>query len=511
MLSCLLLAALSVWDYPRLQPQHERLRAELVQSIRAGDVEKMEKTCRRGTELLPSDPVWAYNLACALTRQGGGDAALDQLEKAIDLGFREPKTIASDGDLKRLAGQRRFKELVEYAQESRGRPILFGPLAVANASCAAGGYVALGSQNLVWDFDDACFSARLTLLPGQAGGNAGDLYVNRDAGHSALAVTNYPGLTEVRFDREGRERGMDLDFPNTKFPYPVFGNCSRAYVHDLYWRSIPRAMMTTAPRQLQTMTSLYLDNQVWVFPANADFPPVGTNGDVFASVAPYWLTTQGRSWSDQYYLKAALEASRSFDPQVKREIVARRLLAPTIMTLVRKSLKGVDGEEGYLTAKAHPTCLPPDGLDLAKLKALARGMRVETLPPLVRIRRLEAPASDKPPLPELTYFTPFAAAVLLRLDDATRTLTIAADGADEIAFRIVHDPLSAAKIAAREGDGVSVTVDRARLSGTARVDIAAFGRNAKTGWGAPAYVSVAAFNPDASYCDPVLAGRELSP
>ena len=112
-------------------------------------------------------------------------------------------------------------------------------------------------------------------------------------------------------------------------------------------------MMTTSARNLRTMATLYMDNQVWVFPANADFPPVGTNGDVFASVTPYWLVTQGRSWSDQYYLRASLDASRSFNQAVKREIVARKLLAPTIMTLVRKSLKEVKTEDDYLTEKAH--------------------------------------------------------------------------------------------------------------------------------------------------------------
>ena len=150
------------------------------------------------------------------------------------------------------------------------------------------------------------------------------------------------------------------------------------------------------------MVALYMDNQVWVFPANADFPPVGTNGDVFVSVAPYWLVTQGRSWSDQYYLRAALDASRSFGQAVKREIVGRRLLAPTIMTLIRKSLKGVKDEDDYLTEKAHPTCLPPNGLDLARLKKLAADMRATEIPPVVRIVRFGAPVEKKPEIPELT-------------------------------------------------------------------------------------------------------------
>ena len=307
-----LLAVLSIWDYPARQPQHELLRAEFVQAVRAGDTKKMEESSRKGTELLPDDPTWAYNLACSLAYREKPDDALDQLEKAIDLGFRDASAIAVDSDLRRISSNRRFKELVEYAKESAERPIMLGPLAVTDATGIVGESLALGEQNMLWDFDNGCFMAKMKLAPGVADGNSGDLYMNRDGGHSRLVITNYPGVTEVKLDKVGRERRMDLDFPNIRFPYPTFGNCSRAYVGDSFWRSIPRAMMTTSARNLRTMATLYMDNQVWVFPANADFPPVGTNGDVFASVTPYWLVTQGRSWSDQYYLRAALDASRSF-------------------------------------------------------------------------------------------------------------------------------------------------------------------------------------------------------
>ena len=504
MTTCLLLAILSIWDYPARQPQHERLRAEFVQAVRAGDTQKMEEASRKGTELLPDDPTWAYNLACSLAYHEKPDAALDQLEKAIDLGFRDANVIAADNDLKRIASQRRFKKLVDYARDSRERPILLGPLAVANATGVAGKSIALGEQNMLWDFDDACFIAKMKLAPGDAGGNSGDLYMNRDGGHSLLAVTNYPGLTEVKLDHTGRERRMDLDFPNVKFPYPVFGNCSRAYIEDVFWRSIPRAMMTNAPRQLRTMASLYMDNQIWVFPANADFPPVGTNGDVFASVAPYWLVTQGRSWSDQYYLKAALEASRSLNPATKHDIVERKLLAPTVMTLVRKSLKGVGDEDAYLTEAAHPTCLPPEGLDLARLKKLASEMTAASVPPVVRIARLSAPVANKPDVPELTYVTPFAAAFLLRSSDTNRVFAIAVEGAKEVAFRIVHDPLGAATLKDQKGNAAIFSVDRTKLKGTERVDFAAFGRNPGTCWGAPTYVSVSIVDPDAPYYDPAL-------
>ena len=59
----IVLAVLSIWDYPARFPEHERLRAEFVQASHTGDSEKMESSSRKGTELLPDDPTWAYNLA----------------------------------------------------------------------------------------------------------------------------------------------------------------------------------------------------------------------------------------------------------------------------------------------------------------------------------------------------------------------------------------------------------------------------------------------------------------
>ncbi len=503
--SFVLLAVLSIWDYPARFPEHQRLRAEFVRAVRAGDVQTMESAAKKGTELLPDDPTWAYNLACALAYHSKPEPALDQLDVAVDLGFRDADAMENDNDLKRIAKNSRFRDIVKRARDQSGRPILLGPLSAVDATGVVGESLVLGEHNLLWDFDDGCFVAKMALSPGgKAGGNAGDLYMNRDGGHSRLVVTNFPGVTEVKLDNAGRERRFDLDFPNMKFPYPVFGNCSRAYLHPVYWRSIPRAMMTSDTRSLATMSSLYLSNQIWVFPANADFPPAGTNGDVFASVAPYWLVTQGRSWSDQYYLRAALEVSRTLDPATKRDIVSRRLLAPTVMTLIRKSLRGVRSEDDYLTAKAHPTCLPPDGLDLARLKTLAREMRASKVPPLVRLARFGAPVKEKPPAPEMTYVTPFAVGVILRSADDERHFNIAFAGADEVTCRIVHDPAGAARIAEQRGGAVHLVVDRTKLHGTARVDLAAFGRNRHTDWGAPSYVSFSVVDADAPYYDQAL-------
>lgn len=498
------LAALSVWDYPARQPMHDRLRRQFMLAIREGDTPLMEDVCRKGVALLPDDPTWHYNLACALAYFKNPAPAFDELEKAIDLGFRDADAIERDRDLKRIGHLPRFRELVDYARRMRTKPIMLGPLANVAATGIFGSTVSLGEQNLTWDFDHGCFVANMKLAQASAGGNTGDLYFNRDAMHSMLPLAEYPGLTSVRFDQEGRERKMDLHFPNVLLPYPVFGNCSRAFLAGPYWRSLSRALMTSESARMKSMVKFYLSNQIWVFPSNADTAPVGTNGDVFASIAPYWITTAGRSYSDLPYLRAALEVSRSLRPETKKAAVASRMLSPTIQTLIRKSLKGVEDEDGYLTGKAHPTAFPPGGVDLARLVAAAKRMTPAEIPPLAMVQVATMPMKTADSRPELTYASAFAWAFVLRADAESRVFFISAKGAEEFAFVKTHGDGIDVRIEKTSADAAKVTIDRRGMSPTNRVDVAVFGRNKGTGWGAPSYVSFARMDCNAPYSDPVL-------
>jgi len=503
---CALLAVLSIWDYPLRQPQHQRLSRQFVAAFREGDPETMRETCEKGIKLLPDDPTWHYNLACSLAYYNKADAAFDELERAIDLGFRDPKAIAEDNDLKRFAGKPRFMELVEYARTMQDRPILTGPNANVDATGIFGKPVALGAQNLSWDFDAGCFVAHLKLAQASSDPYVGDLYMNRDGGHSKLVVTNYPGITPVALDGEGRARGCDTAFPNIRFPYPVFGNCSQAMTEGVFWRSIPRALMTTEATRLSAMVAFYLQNQVWVFPANVDCPPAGKHNDVFASVTPYWFTSAGISWSDQPILRAALEASRAFKPEVKAEIVKRGLLAPTLQALVRKSLRGVNDDAAYPSPAAHPTAMAGHLVDVERLKKLAAEMTVASIPPLAVISVRADEPQDKPLWPEATYGTAFAWAYVLRSADTNRAFTVSANGEQtaEYAFAVVHDDKGAAKVERLAPDAAKVVIDKSLMTTTNRVDLAVFARKIGTSWGAPSYVSFAVVDPDAPYSDPAL-------
>lgn len=505
---CILLAALSIWDYPARHPEHDRLRRQFIVAVREGDTATMEKTCSQGVRLLPDDPTWHYNLACALAYfKNRASAAFDELEKAIDLGFRDRRAIEEDTDLKRLSHLPRYKELLEYAEFMKSRPLMYGPMATVAATGLFGKSISLGEQNLGWDFDFGCFIAHMRLADGSSGGNAGDLYMNRDGRHSYLDVTNFPGITAVHLDSDGRARRMDMAVPNIIFPYPVFGNASLGFTQGPLRRSLSRALTTTESFHLKKMAKFYLSNQTWVFPSVYDTLPLGTNGDLFASITPYWLTTAGRSWSDLPYLRAALVASRSLEPRVKSTIVSRGLLAPTIQTLIRKSLKGVNGEDGYLGAAAHPTALPPNGVERGRLEALAKAMTVESIPPLAPVVVQTPPLEVAPEMPEVTYATAFAWAYVLRADAERREFTVTASGAKEFAFVQTHGTGVDVTIERLQPNVAKVTIDRRGLSPTNRVDIAVFGRNPGTGWGAPSYVSFARMDPHAPCSDPVLTRK----
>jgi hypothetical protein len=478
-------------------------------AMRIKDAAAMEKVCRRGVALLPDDPTWHYNLACSLAYYPKRKKqALDALEKAIDLGFRDAGAIANDVDLKRLTSERRFEELIVYAKEMSRRPLMFGPMATVDATGVFGKMIFLGEQNMGWDFDYGCFVAKMKMAVASAGGNTGDIYMNRDGGHSTIDPAAFPGLTVVRLDAEGRARKMDLDYPNILFPYPVFGNASRALLRGENWRSLPRAMMTSHRWHMNKMAKFYLSNQIWAFPSHQDTPPVGTNADVFASIAPYWLVTAGRSFSDRPYLRGALAASASFQPETKRELVKRGMLAPTIMTLIRKSLKNVADEEAYLTPAAHPTAFPANALDVNRLTKAASKMAISEIPPLAPLKV----AVDKRPnpysVPELTYATPFAVAIVLREEDTKRTFMVSSGGAEEYAFVQTHGVGVDVKIERENVSSAKITIDRTGMSPTNRVDIAVFARSAGTGWGAPSYISFARMDAEAPYSDPVLTNLQ---
>ena len=567
----------SVYDMYHLWPRHCQLRQQMIDALKRGDVKTMESVCRSALEIMPTDATWRYNLACALAYRETPDLALAELDKAIEAGFRDADAIAKDGDLSRIAKDPRFAKLVEKARELKGKPVEGRP-DHKPAEAPAGSTITINETNIVWNFDSGVFEALVKLgdpkqpLPtlaarysaskptsperpyvaawlsgGSGAGNTGDLYVNRDGGHSMLALGDFPNITSIQYDAQARARKLNVDIPNTLFgTTPVFGNISRGRTKGAFWRSMARVSFTD-PGIATRMDLFYRNNQFWVIPSVNDVGKPELNiDDAFPANAPFQFVSLGASWSDQPFLRAALAASASFRVPTKQALVRRHLMAPTLQWLLRSTQKGIASEDDYLSPSAHPSAFDAKRLDAAEIVKRAHELKMEEIPPAVSLAlinsrlfpiRFPEPGRDYPDtLSELLFATPSAISMILRAPDGERTYLVRAQTFPEpdptavFAWRVVHGPADAVKISPPLGETINgpengfaqIKIDRRHL--TNRIDVACFAKSTHTKFGAPSIISffpipqekrtyrpdgqIAAIdytNPDRLYSDPAVA------
>lgn len=447
-------AVTNVFEMPLIYPNHVQLQQQLVQSVRAGKIDEMESICREGIALMPQDPTWQYNLACALAYRATKDEALVALDRAIELGFRDAASILADNDLKQLHGLPKFALLLEKAKSLAGKPVQ-GAVQVKPSTVFMGLPAEINASNTLWDFDQGCFVTLLTLAnpdikrvsafasaycgpasermrkwfaEDTASGNFGDLYVNRDDGHSPLAFTNFPGLTPVVYCAEARRHRTNLSLPNTLFEQPLVGNSSMSMVSGPFWRSLPRAVVTDAYQPIAAFR-YYVSNQSWFYPEHKDHDP--DMGDMFPANTPYYVISQGSSYSDQPFMQAFVASLAAFQPATKHLLTARKLLAPTLQMLFRTTQKGVIKPEDYLTAVAHPVVFDQSNLNVDAMVEMAHAMKPEDVPPLVMLRTVEdaqtAMGVDYFDVrPEVLFDTPCAIARVVRGMSRERRMTVEA-------------------------------------------------------------------------------------
>jgi tetratricopeptide (TPR) repeat protein len=70
----------------------------------------------RLVRLAPDDPTVRYNLACSLALLGRTQDALDALEYAFVLGYRDTAHLLADDDIESLRAEPRFQALVARLQ-----------------------------------------------------------------------------------------------------------------------------------------------------------------------------------------------------------------------------------------------------------------------------------------------------------------------------------------------------------------------------------------------------------
>ncbi len=343
---------------------------------------------------------------------------------------------------------------------------------------------------------------------GSGAGNIGDLYDNRDRGHSALPRPTFPQLSRSAYAAEAIAAGADqaMTWP-VIFNLVTIGNASLAVTTGPLWRSLPRLMLTS-PRGPETLFLQYASNQIYVFPEHRDHD--ADFGDLLTANTPYYIIAQGSSGSDQPFLFAIASILAAFRPEVKTFLKERGLIAPTVQWILRRCQRGVNSDADYLAANTHPTVFESERLDLEAMIERAHDLQVNAVPPMVRIKVLEEntgrPGVDWfDPRSETLFNTPSAVARVIRSTAHERRLVVDAGATQDpnglpLTFqwrviggdgRVNVTPLNEAGTLAK----IVVPWQARRPAGawpiisSDRVDIAVFAYNGSN-WSAPGFVSL---------------------
>ncbi len=213
---------------------------------------------------------------------------------------------------------------------------------------------------------------------GTAAGLAAIHYENRDGQHSPLSQALFPQLQFIK------QEGKDIGAARIVRPQPTIGNCSMASAPDQIG-SLPRLYMSD-PTGSRFLAQQYLNNNLFIYPEHLDHDPgsggIGGYGDLYPLNTPTLLISQGSSLTDQPFLQALLATAAAFTPATQKFLIEKKILAPTLQYIFRRSNKNVTSDADYLTGKAHPVVFDSSQLDEAKMIRLAHEMTPETVPPI---------------------------------------------------------------------------------------------------------------------------------
>ncbi len=400
--------AQSVFDAPARQAEYSRLKQSLSFLLNQKKWSDAEQAINRLLEFTPWDPVLYYQLVRVHTVRGDNDAALDSLARAIELGLTDTRIIEQDPLLAVLRLTNRYPELLKQARKAAENvdPILPESTVPAKLS---NGVAQLSAENTFYDFrlglfrslfeeptsdsfadpaktkprDETAEWLNTKIGSGEANGYLGYFYDNRDAGHSSLDTTEFPLLARITYGPEAVRRELH-NGPQFRFLYNriTIGNSSTAVTGGAFWRSHPRFAYANQ-KLTAVLAAQYGSNQLYLYPEHLDHDP--EYGDLFPANTPYVLISQGSSGSDQAFLKALFEAMGALKPEVKDKLAQSGALMPALQMLFRYSNKGIQGDEAYLSGKAHPSVFDSANLDRDYLVRSAHALTTDELPPVVRL------------------------------------------------------------------------------------------------------------------------------
>ncbi|MGL4550315.1 MAG: hypothetical protein ACRC33_03935 [Gemmataceae bacterium] len=307
---------------------------------------------------------------------------------------------------------------------------------------------------------------------GTAAGNAGVWYDNRDREHSTLDVRVWPQLRKVKYSEDEVKARRDWALATAVRPHVTFGNSSTS-ANVTGGGSNPRTAYTL-PGGLAMLAKQYRGNNLYIYPEHRDHDPgrsgigeiakhsdhdpgrngVGPGGeegygDLYPTNTPYLIISQGSSGSDHPFMRAIPFTLAAFRPEVKKLLVEKGLLMPTLQHILRATSKALRRPEDYATGLAHPSVFQGTNVDALAMAQMAHGMTAETVPPLAVLKVIE----EESPVNGRDYFdladrtekladTAHAVARVWRGVADTRRVVLSASGSEdvggkELAFRWV--------------------------------------------------------------------------
>jgi tetratricopeptide (TPR) repeat protein len=99
-------------DALQLLGDHYTQRGRFAQSLKVDE---------RLAQLQPEDPLVYYNLACSYSLNRQFHLAIEALEKALRLGYRDLTWLAKDPDLRQLRKHEGFRRIHDLLRELRAR------------------------------------------------------------------------------------------------------------------------------------------------------------------------------------------------------------------------------------------------------------------------------------------------------------------------------------------------------------------------------------------------------
>jgi hypothetical protein len=365
---------------------------------------------------------------------------------------------------------------------------------------------------------------------GTAAGHLGDYYDNRDRGHSDFNISCWPQLKKIDYTPQQRARYGDWAGQQALLPFVTFGNSSTSAgvnnggsnVRSYYVNQMGLAFLYLE----------YIKNNLYIYPEHCDYNQghngvdegrEGGHGDLYPTNTPYLITSQGDSGSDQPFMRAVCSTLAALRPEVKKTLVQKGMLMPTLQMIFRACNKQLVGPEDYLTGKAHPTVFDGSKVDALKMVEMAHAITMKDLPPMVLIKVLheDEPANgkdffDTPGRTEKLADTPCVIARIWRGMAGKRTMKVSAAGSSDINNRPLKfhwvvlrgDPNTITIKTEDDGKTAEITLSypyrRAIAEGyrleSNRVDIGVFAHNGAY-YSAPAFITFCSLDDEARTYD----------